>query len=67
MTRCACTVFARSGKLHGADCAMRKALEQRKAGKRERIAKMTKNLFPKQEPVVDAQLMRLLGMKKETR
>jgi hypothetical protein len=78
MTRCTCTVFARNIKLHSPDCAKRKAYEQqqqqqpitsseRKAGKKERIAKMVENLFPKQEPVFDAQLMGLLGMKKDTK
>jgi hypothetical protein len=71
-------VFSRSAKLHRPDCARRKAYEQRqhnsppptaerKAGEKERIAKMVGNLFPNQEPVFDKQLMRLLGVKKETR
>jgi hypothetical protein len=39
-----------------------------KAGKHERIRKMIEKLHPKQpKPVVDEQLMRLLGVKKETR
>jgi hypothetical protein len=70
MTRCTCTVFARSAKLHGPDCAIRQqqklkpSTSERKAGKRGRITKMVENLFPNQEPVFDEQLMRLLGMKK---
>jgi hypothetical protein len=37
-----------------------------KAGKRERIAKMLAKMYP-QQPVIDEQLMMLLGRKKETR
>jgi hypothetical protein len=69
MTRCTCTVFARSAKLHSHDCAKRKAYEQqhptpseRRAGKKERIKGMVKALRPA-EPHVDKQLMGLLGMK----
>jgi hypothetical protein len=78
MTRCTCTVFARSGKLHHHDCPKRKAYvrgrerreqalitstrEGTKAGKHERIRKMLAKLSPPSQPMIEEEVLKLIAM-----